>query len=128
MSVDLFLGEHAERRRQRDDDEAEHEFWKLVPQERGLVLDGLRFALGRPVDRVGEHDEADGGVARGLGEHGDLAGLLGPKIAGGGCLGGVVDRKARPEAVGVIAQASAWPISGNANRPIAPSARIAAMA
>ena len=62
---------------------------------------GEAFAC--PVDRVGEDDEADEGVAAGLGEDGVLAGGVGVERAGGGGFGGVVDGEAGPEAVGVVA-------------------------
>ena len=60
-------------------------------------------ALSHPLDGVGEDDEADEGVAAGLGEYGVLSGGVGVESAGGGGFGGVVDGEAGPEAVGVVA-------------------------
>ena len=62
---------------------------------------GETFA--RPLDGVGEDDEADQGVAAGLGEDGVLACGVGEECSGGGGFGGVVDGEAGPEAVGVVA-------------------------
>ena len=63
---------------------------------------GLAFA--GPVDGVGENDETDQGVARGLGEDGEFGGGVGIKRTGGGGFGGIVYRKTGPDAVGVIGE------------------------
>src|SRR3954467_12392559 len=93
----LWSGKGAERREQRDEEEPEYEFGELLPDEQRLVRHFLRLAFRRPVDGVGEDDEADHRVARGLGEDGDLAGHVRVHGTGGGGLRGVVHREPRPD-------------------------------
>ena len=82
--------------------EAEHELRELVPEKGTLVGDPFGLTLPGPVERIAEDDEADAGVAAGLGEDGEFAGGVGIERAGGGGLGGVVDGESGPEAIGVI--------------------------
>ena len=57
-----------------------------------------------PVDGVGEHNEADHGIASGLGENGELACRVGIEGTGGSGFGSVVDGQASPEAISAIAE------------------------
>src|SRR5713226_3170203 len=91
-------------RENRNQQEAENELRKFLPEECGLVPDHLGLPAAGPVNRIGEHDEADHRVARGLRENGQFAGRVGVKRTGGSGFGGVVDREPRPQAVGVIAE------------------------
>ena len=100
----LWFGEVAERGEQRDEQESQHELREFFPEKSSFVADDLSLSARCPVDRIGEHDEADEGVAGGLGEDGDFAGGVGVERAGGGCFGGVVDGEAGPESVGFVAQ------------------------
>src|SRR6202021_2971859 len=92
---------------QRDQKESEHELWKLVPQKRSFIGDGAGLSTLRPVDRVGENDEADHGIARGLGKHGDFSGSIRVERAGGSSFGGIIDPKAGPQAEHIIAEMEA---------------------
>ena len=101
------VGAGAEGGEQRDDEEAEDELGEFLPEEGGFVVELLGGgaageAVAHPLDGVGEDDEADEGVAAGLGEDGVLAGGVGVEGSGGGGFGGVVDGEAGPEAVGVV--------------------------
>jgi hypothetical protein len=100
----LRLGEESDRCEQRDQQEAEDELGEFRPEEGGFVLDLRGLALGGPVDGVAKDDEADQGVAAGLGEDGDLAGGVGVERAGRGGLGGVVYGEAGPDAVGMVGE------------------------
>src|SRR5206468_9613181 len=84
---DLFFIEELIGSKNRDQQKAEHKLWKFLPKKRGTVGDGFGFALAGPIDGVGEHYEADHGVASGLGEHGEFACGVGIKSTGRGRLG-----------------------------------------
>ncbi len=101
---DAGVGGGSEGGEERDEEEAEDEFRELVPEEGGLVVElgavrgfaeKLALLVG-PLDGVEENDEADEGVAAGLGEDGELACGVGVEGSGGGGLGGVVDGEAGP--------------------------------
>ncbi len=103
----MRVGGGAEGGEERDDQEAEDELGEFLPEEGGFVVElfgggaaGETFA--DPEDRVAEDNEADEGVAAGLGEDGELAGGVGVEGPGGGGFGGVVDGETGPDAVGVM--------------------------
>ncbi len=75
-----------------------------MPQEGGFVADGFGLAAAGPIDGVGEDDEADEGVASGLGEDSELGGRVGVESAGGGGFGSVIDGETGPDAVCVISK------------------------
>ena len=104
---DGWVGGGAEGGEERDEEESEDELGELVPEKGGFVLDlccgsaaGESFA--RPLDGVGQDDEADESVAAGFGEDGEFSGGVGVEGSGGGCFGGVIDGETGPEAVGAI--------------------------
>ena len=66
----LIFGKEADGGEDGDQQKAEDEFGKFLPEEGGFVGDGLRLAAAGPVDGVGEDHEADEGVAGGLDEDG----------------------------------------------------------
>src|SRR5271154_32794 len=102
--ADLVLAEKLVGGQHRDEQEAEDELGKLLPEKGCLVADRFCLALAGPVDGVGEHDEADHGVSRGLYEDGEFPGGVGVESACSGGFGGVVHREACPYAVGAVTQ------------------------
>src|SRR5262249_22350028 len=92
--ADLVLVEDGKRGEQRNQQETQHEFRELLPKEGCFVADSLRLAAAGPIERVGEHDKADQGVARGLGEYSEFASRVGVKSASGCGFGGVVHGEA----------------------------------
>src|SRR6202034_1281209 len=63
--AELSGGEEADACEDGEGHEAEDELGELLPEEEGLALDAGGLALGGPVDRVAEDDEADEGGAGG---------------------------------------------------------------
>src|SRR5207302_3112945 len=102
--ADLIFREEFVRREHGDQQEAQNELRKFLPEKRGLVPYRLRFSFARPINGVGENHETDHGIARGLNQHGELAGGVGVKRAGGGGFGSVVHPESGPEAVGFVAE------------------------
>ncbi len=66
----MVFGEEADGGQDGDEQKAEDEFGKFLPEEGGFVSDGLGLAAAGPIDGVGENDEADEGVAAGFDEDG----------------------------------------------------------
>src|SRR5580704_18296196 len=79
-----------------NEQESQDELGEFLPEERSLVAYSFGLALTGPVNRIGEHDEANHRVARGLHEHGQFAGGVGVERASGGGFGSVIDREAGP--------------------------------
>ncbi len=100
----LVLGEEVVGGKNGDEEKAQDEFGEFLPEEGGFVADSFGLALAGPIDGVGKNDEADHGVAGGLGEDGEFAGSVGIESAGGGGFGGVVHGEAGPEAVGLVGE------------------------
>ena len=92
----LILGKEADRGENRDKKKAEDELREFLPKERGFVGNGLGLSARGPIDGIGEDNEANQSVTRGLDEDRELRGRVGKKRSGGGGFGGVVDSKAGP--------------------------------
>src|SRR6476646_2402636 len=102
--TDLVFVEELEGGEHRDEKETQDELGKLLPEERGLVANCFSLALTGPVDRVCQHNETDHSVARGFHENGQFARGVRVESAGGGCFGGVIDGKSRPNAIGPVSK------------------------
>src|SRR5580692_8230216 len=99
---DLLFVEELVRGKHGDEQETQDELGELLPEERGLVAHHLGLALAGPVDRVGQHDEANHGVARGLNQDCQFASGVGVKRTGSSRFGGVIHGKSSPNTVSAV--------------------------
>src|ERR1700684_3796824 len=63
QACQLWLGEEAEWRQQRNQKKAQNELGKLAPQKCSLVLDGFGLAARCPIQRISQHHESDERIA-----------------------------------------------------------------
>src|SRR5260370_42417259 len=96
----LVVAEEVIRREEGDKQEAENELWDLLREKLCLVSYLLCLSFAGPINGVGEDNEPDHRVARGLDEDGELAGRVGVERSCGGGLPPRRHAETRPKGKG----------------------------